>query len=288
MKSACLNIKRIISIIIVVCICGFANAQVKAKADTSKTKKTVGVAVSPASMHLEIKPGTTVIKEITINNDTKKLNKFKIGFSDFTANREGKPSPASKDSKYALSKYVNLVPSYVELKPGEITKIKVIINIPDSADFSTWTIITIDQSNERPKLDASPSPDKMAMGVIPSVGFGVYIYQNPPNVKNNNVDILNFSTGNDKKDNSKEFLMEIKNTGDGIAYTAAYVEVVNLNDGKKTRLPSTMFTLLPQFTRDLVLKFPKNLTPGKYSAIGVVDFGSKDQINGQEIEFSIP
>lgn len=246
----------------------------------------MGVAISPSSMHLCIKPGTTVTKEISITNDTKKINKFKMGFSDFAMGRDGKPTTTAKDSKYSLSKWINIVPSYIELKPGEKTKIKLIISIPDSVNYSAWTIVTIDEVNDRPPISAPNNNNTIAMGIIPSIGFGVYIYQNPPNVKINNVDILKFYV--DEKNANKCFVMEIKNTGDGIGYSAVYVDITNLSNGKKTRTPSNRFTILPQFSRDLIIKFPEGLTPGKYSAIGVVDFGSKDEINGQELEFSIP
>jgi len=257
--------------------------------DTSNSKyKDMGVAISPASMHLNLKTGTSTTKEITINNDTKKINKFRIGFSDFIMGTNGKPTNSPKESKYALSKYINITPTFVELKPGEVTKVKLIITIPDTATYSAWTIITVDQETDRMPLDGLSNNKSIAMGVTSSIGFGVYVYQNPPNVTINSVEILNFYIDYNEKDHSKDFVMEVKNTGDGIGYTAAYVELVNLNDGNKIKIPAITFTVLPQFTRLLKIKMPSGLTSGKYSAIGVIDFGSTDQINGQELEFTIP
>ena len=248
----------------------------------------MGVAVSPSSMHLCIKPGTSVTKEITINNSTKKTCKFKIGFTDFSMGRNGKPMNSAKDSKYSLSKWINIAPSYIELKPGEKGKVKLIISIPDSVIYSAWTIITVDEITERQKMDVSNNGNTIAMGIIPSIGFGIYIYQNPPNVKNNNVEIQKFQLGKKDRDTTQYFIMDLKNIGDGIGYSAVYVEMTNLSNGKKVRTPSLKFTILPQFSRELFIKLPVNLTSGKYSAIGIVDFGSKDEINGQELEFTIP
>ncbi|NVO03076.1 MAG: hypothetical protein HXX09_10300 [Bacteroidetes bacterium] len=248
----------------------------------------MGVAVSPASMHLCVKPGTSVSKEITINNSTKKTRKFKIGFADFSMGKNGKPINSSKESKYSLSKWINIAPSYIELKPGEKGKVKLIIAIPDTVNFSAWTIVTVDEVTERPKMDVSNGGNTIAMGVTPSIGFGVYIYQNPPNVKINSVEIQKFQVGKKDRDTTKYFVMDLKNIGDGIGYSAVYVEMTNLSNGKKVRTPSLKFTILPQFSRELFIKFPLNLTSGKYSAIGIVDFGSKDEINGQELEFTIP
>ena len=150
----------------------------------------MGVSVSPSSMHLTIKPGTSIVREIRVNNSTKKLYKFNITYCDFEMGRNGKPvSLKPGEGKYGLSKWINVAPSYFELKPQQEIKLKVVIDIPDVEDAyrSAWTIITVDQVIDRPPLDATNKPNSIAFGITPSIGFGVYVYQNPPNVKINKV-----------------------------------------------------------------------------------------------------
>ena len=257
--------------------------------DTSDKKyEDMGVAVSPSSMHLGIKPGTTVTKEITIFNDTKKTNKFQIAFSDFEMGRNGKPtSMKAGEGKYALSRWINLVPSYVELKPQEKKKIKLVITIPDEPDAykAAWTIVTIDQVVDRPPLAVTNNGNTLAMGILPSIGFGVYVYQNPPNVKINSVEIQKFALV--ETEGKKTLEMIAKNTGDGIGYCTTYAEITNINTGKKTKLNDKRFTILPQYFRDFSFDLPSDLPKGKYSAVGVLDFGSKEDIVVAEIEFVI-
>jgi hypothetical protein len=280
----------IITAVLFLTVCFAYAQQINKQKDTSTNKyKDMGVAISPASMHLNLKPGTITTKEILINNDTKFVKKFSLSFMDFIADQNEQPIAAPKGTKYAMSRYINIVPSYIELQPYQKTKVKLVISIPDTADYSAWTIVLVNQATDRAKLGPVKDDKTISMGITPSIGFAVYVYQNPPNVKINNVEITNFKIANDKKEpTKKDFVMGIKNTGDGIGYTVAYVELVNLNDGKKIRLPNVSFTVLPQFSRDVIIKFPDNLTPGKYSAVGVVDFGSNDIVNGDEIEFTYP
>ena len=249
----------------------------------------MGVSVSPSSMHLNIKPGTSVVKEIRVNNATKKPYNFSIGYCDFEMGRNGKPlSLKQGEGKYGLSKYINVSPSYFSMKPGEEIKLKVVITIPDSGDASRslWTIITIDQVVDRAPLDANDQPKRLALGISPSFGFGVYVYQNPPNVKINSVVIDKFLY--QEKDGKRKIDMAVKNTGDGISYCTSYIELTNLKTGKQEKLQVKRFTILPQYFRDFFYDLPVGLPSGKYTAVGVVDFGSSEEIVAAEAEFEIP
>lgn len=250
--------------------------------------KDMGVSVSPSSFHLNIKPGNSAIKEIKVKNDTKKTTKFNVGFNDFEMNNLGKPITTSqKDCHYCLSRYISAAPSYFELKPGEEVKIKLTIAIPDSENTykALWTIVTIDQVTERAPLDLEPHPNRLSMGVIPSIGFGVYIYQNPPNVKLNKINIEKFLYT--EKEGKRFFDLKVKNIGDGISFCSSYVSLTNLNTGEQKKINVKNFTILPQFIRDFKIDLPTNLLPGKYSAVGVVDFGNEEEMIAAQADFEI-
>lgn len=277
----------------------FASSYVFGQADSLKPKirpeipdsafEDMGVAVSPASMHLSIKPGSSVVKEIKINNVTKLSYNFNVGYCDFEMGRNGKPlSLKAGEGKYGLSKWINVSPSYFTLKPGEEIKLKVVIEIPEQEDAyrAAWTIITIDQIVDRPALDAGNKPDRVSFGVIPSFGFGVYVYQNPPNVKINSVVIDKFNY--QEKDGKRKIEMAVNNTGDGISYCSSYVELTNTKTGVQNKLQVKKFTILPQYFRDFFYDLPLDLPSGNYTAVGVVDFGSSEEIVAAQAEFVVP
>lgn len=249
-----------------------------------------GVSVSPSSMHLSIKPGQTEIKEIKVKNFTKKTHKFQVSFSDFEMGTNGKPlSIKNRDSSnYGLSKWINAAPTYFELKPGQETKVKLTISIPNDPEGykAHWTIVTIDMVPDRPPLDVQPSDKTIAFGIIPSFGFGVYVYQNPPNVLVNKLAIKQFAMV--EKDGKKQIKFEVKNIGDGISYCKSYVELTNLNTGQQQRLKVKNFTILPQFNREFYYDLDElKLKPGKYQVMGVIDFGSDEEILATEMEIEI-
>ena len=57
--------------------------------------------------------------------------------------------------------------------------------------------------------------------------------------------------------------------------------------GSQDRLPVKHFTILPELIRDFKFNLPHTLEPGRYSAVGVLDFGSTEEIQAAELEFEI-
>ena len=261
--------------------------------------KDMGVSISPSTMHINIRPGQSFTRDVRLKNETDKPYEFIVGFQDFEMSTAGKASMTftpgkddseevkSKGAKYGLSKHIVVTPNAFSLKPGEEIKLKVLVDIPDEEEnyIAKWGIITIDQIYERPPLDPGDQPNRLAMGVIPTFGFGIFVYQNPPNVKINQLDIDAFRM--EKGEKSDRIVMQVKNVGDGITYCVSYLELMNMQTGSQQKLQSRNFTILPQHHRIFNYELPSNLPPGKYSAVGVVDYGHKEEIIAAELEFEI-
>ena len=252
--------------------------------------KTKGISVSPAHFHLNMKPGEVKTYKITIKNDTEKIEKFKVNTYDFNMNGKGKSSfmPAGS-GKYSLSKWLNVSPTFIEINPGEKKEVKFTVSIPadSTGKKAAWNIIMIEQEEPRKKLEPpSQSDNTIALGVIPTFAFGVFVYQNPPNVSSNNVEITNFSKVA-KNDSINVIQIEAKNSGDGIAYCTSYVDLTNLTTGKQERLMVKRFTIVPELTRDFTFVLPKELKKGKYLAIGVLDYEGSGEIQAAKMEFEI-
>ncbi len=262
------------------------------KLDTSKKGITdLGVAVAPAMMFYRVKPGETKVEFLTVTNDTYKKNKFKLTFSDFTMNDKGaiQQIPVGKATEYGLSRWITAAPNYIELNPGEKKKIAITVTLPnvDSAYRSLCALLMLDQVIDKEYIGPpSPSnPNQVSMGVIPTYGFGVYIYQNPPNVKINKVEIVNFTFAYDTA--NKYITLHVKNVGDGMGFCKSYIELTNLTTGKNERIPLRSFTVFPKKERTLDFMIPGKIAKGKYNAMAVLDFGSKEEIEAAEREFTV-
>ena len=241
----------------------------------------LGVAVAPANIRYRTKPGSTETKYITVTNDTHKPEKFKISVSDFDLNDKGGliQLPMNETHEYGLTKWISVSPGFIELKPGEKKKVAVTLTVPEDpkAYRAGWALVMIDQTKERSELaPKTDSKGNVVMGVIPVFGFGVYIFQNPPNVKLNKVEIVKFNFTYDDK--NRFVSIQAKNIGDGMGFCKAYVEINNLNTGYKEKLFLKQCTIFPGKERNMEFQLPGGLTKGKYIATAVLDFGSDEQV----------
>lgn len=255
----------------------------------NKPRRSTGVSVSPAHFHFNQKQGETKSYDITVNNSTSTPKQFKVNIYDFDMNNKGKSSflPAGK-GKYSLSKWVTMSPTFIELKPFEKKQVKVTVSVPtnDQGRKAAWSILMIEQEAPRNSLlNPKKSGSTVALGVIPTFAFGVFAYQNPPNVEINKIEFKDFQFKKTKDFTS--LYLEVENMGDGIAYCTSYIDLTNLDTGKQQRLKVKKFTIIPELVRDFTFNLPKSLPKGKYLAVGVLDYESSEEIQAARLEFEI-
>ena len=251
----------------------------------------MGISVSPSTMRFKVKPGTLKTLTLKMTNDTKKLYNFQVGFQDYGAGDDGATdSPVDKYSMYALSKYIVVTPTLIELKPRQSKVVNVTVDIPagDSMAVSMWTILTLDQVIEREKLEVPNITDNaIGMGVKNSMGFGINIFQNPPNVIVNNVEITAMNFNKKTATNPNNIFMKAKNAGTGIGYCLYYLELTNLVTGKQTKLKVKQFAIFPGYSKEFKFELPKDIEKGPYSAMAVLDFGNKEELQTAELDFTV-
>lgn len=259
-------------------------------ADSNETNgiDTKGVSVSPAHFHLNMKPGQVKSYKIKVNNDTEGKQEFKVTSYDFNMNGKGKSAfIAPGTGKYSLSKWMNISPTFFEINPGETKEISFTISIPNDStgNRAAWSIIMIEQAKPRTELaPAQRGSGTVALGVVPTYAFGVFVYQNPPTVKTENVEITDFRM--ETKENVNTVFIEAENLGDGIAYCTSYIDLINNKTGAQVRLTVKKFTIVPGLIRDFVFKMPA-LVPGQYTAIGVLDYEGSEEIQAAKMQITI-
>lgn len=257
------------------------------------TERSAGVAISPSTLRFNTKPGTLQIKSFKITNDTKRNYQFNLVLQDYAVDEQnGKELYMPKNYRYALSKYLSLSPNYVELKAGESKNISVTLDIPpvDTNNISMWTMLIVDQVvNKNKKLELNKAnANALAMGINVGMGFGIRIYQNPPNVKITDVEILKLAYAVPKtKKNKGHLLIDLQNMGDGISYCLNYIEMTHFATGKQTKYKVNQLSIMPKNKKQVKFELPAELSAGKYSAVVVIDFGDKDNLQTAEIEFKI-
>ena len=251
--------------------------------------KSLGVSVSPSHFHFTQEQGQIKTYDITVKNTTSTAKSFNVNIYDFDMNGKGKSSflPPG-DGKYSLSKWMNISPTFIELEPFKTKKVKVTVSVPsdDNGRKAAWSILMIEQEAPRNNLvNTKKDGNTVAFGIVPTFAFGIFAYQNPPNVLTNNIEFTEFQFL--ENDAVNKLLLEVQNKGDGIAYCTSYIDLTNLDTGEQQRLRVKNFTIVPDLTRDFIFNLPQTLQKGKYLAVGVLDYDSSEEIQAAKLEFEI-
>jgi hypothetical protein len=251
--------------------------------------KSLGVSVSPSHFHFTQEQGQIKTYDITVKNTTSTAKSFNVNIYDFDMNGKGKSSflPPG-DGKYSLSKWMNISPTFIELEPFKTKKVKVTVSVPsdDNGRKAAWSILMIEQEAPRSNLvNTKKDGNTVAFGIVPTFAFGIFAYQNPPNVLTNNIEFTEFQFL--ENDAVNKLLLEVQNKGDGIAYCTSYIDLTNLDTGEQQRLRVKNFTIVPDLTRDFIFNLPQTLQKGKYLAVGVLDYESSEEIQAAKLEFEI-
>jgi|TARA_B110000090_G_scaffold147360_1_gene161715 hypothetical protein len=251
--------------------------------------KSLGVSVSPSHFHFTQEQGQIKTYDITVKNTTSTAKSFNVNIYDFDMNGKGKSSflPPG-EGKYSLSKWMNISPTFIELEPFKTKKVKVTVSVPsdDNGRKAAWSILMIEQEAPRNNLvNTKKDGNTVAFGIVPTFAFGIFAYQNPPNVLTNNIEFTEFQFL--ENDAVNKLLLEVQNKGDGIAYCTSYIDLTNLDTGEQQRLRVKNFTIVPDLTRDFIFNLPQTLQKGKYLAVGVLDYESSEEIQAAKLEFEI-
>lgn len=248
-----------------------------------------GITVSPSHLNFRVDPGKMATKKVKVSNYTEKNQKFKVTYNDFDISKDGKSSflePGTSD--YSLSNYISISPTFLELAPGASQEVTLTVQIPadPNAGRAAWGVLVVEQVEEKTALDpGNDSGETIAFGITPTFAFGVWIYQNPSKVEDMRVDITNFLF---EEAAEKQLLMlKVENKGNGISFCNAYVEITNLDNGEQVTLGGKRYTILPGYERTFTFETPAALIKGNYSAVGVLDYNSDEELVAAELEFKV-
>lgn len=279
---------RLINLLLIFVACQSFSTAVCQENDDDKFNK--GITVSPSHVNFNVDMGKIETKKVKISNYTSQTQKFSIKYNDFDISQDGKSTfLEAATSKYSLSKLVNIVPTFIELEAGKSADISITVQVPTDpeANKAAWGILLIEQSEEKKVLDpGNTSGQTIAFGITPTYAFGVWLYQNPPNVESMNVDIENFSYKKDS-DSLRMLTLSVENKGDGISFCKAYVELTNLKTGNQISLGGKMYTILPGYNRTFIFELPSDTPGGEYSAVGVIDYNSDEEVVAAELDLTI-
>ena len=248
------------------------------------------VSIAPSRLYYKTSIGEYKTQEVMITNSSTSKQSFTIGFSDFEPTGIQGKSKFMKtgESPNSCSQWLNATPAFFELEPGQTQKVQVLMQVPSTPEANKvkWAAMQVKLTKEK-KTNESDDKSAIGMGIMETFQFVVHIFQSPPTVTFKNAEIQNFSEISSSTDSIRILALKVKNSGEAILDCASYMELTNTQNGAEQRQKPIAFTLLPGAEREVKFYLPRSIPKGKYSVLGVVDYGSKDNVQAAEMELTI-
>jgi len=258
-------------------------------ASIASTSEAQNVTIAPSRLYYKVDVGGYKSQTVTITNSSKVNQSFSISFSDFEApGTEGKSKfMEAGESQNSCSRWLSASPSFFEIAPGQSQQVQILLQVPNlpEANKVKWSAMKVKLTKEKQKAEMTDQ-NAVGMGVTETFQFVVHIFQSPPSVTFKSADIEGFREITTPNDTTRVLSLHVKNSGDAILDCASYIELTNLQTGNEERLKPFAFTILPGGARDVKFHLPV-LSTGKYSVLGVVDYGSKENVQAAELDIDV-
>ncbi|MBC7912813.1 MAG: molecular chaperone [Pyrinomonadaceae bacterium] len=253
--------------------------------------KAQSISVSPSRFYYKVNPGGIKSQILKVTNNSTAKESFVITFGDFAAPGTQGKSVLMKpgESPNSLVKNISANPSFFELEPGKSQDVQVILEMPNLPESNKvkWGTLMLKIEKEKKSAKGATNSD-VGMGILETFQFIVHVFQTPPNVTYKKAEIVSFQeVVGDQPTAGRVVAISTKNTGEAILDCASYIEYVHLRTGKQVRLKPSAFTVLPGGAREVKFILPTDLEKGKYNLTGVVDYGSKEEVQAAEMEIEI-
>lgn len=244
--------------------------------------------VSPAKLKYKIDPFESDKKVITITNHSNKLTVFRISYSDFILNDEGKiESVALNSTENSCISW--LVPNndVFEVKPNESYQVLMNMQVPVDDYKARWGYIYIQTTTERTSFSVDKDAAQTGLNLQAKIAIDVIRTPRTPQVAK--IDIKDLIEIKDDKSEKEErvFSTVIENSGVDIHECNVFFIASDLSSGKEYEFERIKIKSYPGFLRKVTFTLPKTLPRGEYSLVALLDYGNKTIIKGARLNKNI-
>lgn len=240
--------------------------------------------VSPAQLFFNAEPGQIQTIPISIFNHSNTKTSFVVSLGDYVVNRDGeKIGMPAASTEHSLVNWISINPPFLEINPNEERQVLVSIQAPVGDFSSKWANIIVRTSKEQTALAADKD---LQAGLVVNGQMILRAVQSPKTNINYKLKIAGLAEiASDST--TRIFTATIDNIGDKIAKCKVTLLASNLETAEETKLDEITFESYPDNQLNIKLKMKQILPPGKYALAAILDYGSKQNLEGTQILLDI-
>ncbi|GAO29745.1 fimbrial biogenesis chaperone [Geofilum rubicundum] len=246
--------------------------------------------ISPSRFYFKQAPGESGIQLLRVTNNGEKPETFQISFANFDSEgNQGKTSLVDDDFSSGCAHWLSATPAFFEVAPGETKDVEIRIQVPSTPEALSvrWATGQVRLASERSALNERGA-DVTGMQIIQTFQFLFHVFQTPPALQDmKEASVLSFQNVTEGQDAQVTLLMEVENSGTAIVDCVPYLDVLNTVSGETERIMNKPFSILPGGKRMVRFLLPEAMAPGPYNILGVIDYGSRTDLAGAELNIVV-
>ena len=147
-----------------------------------------------------------------------------------------------------------------------------------------WCLLYIQPAKEQTAFGADKAVNT---GILVTGRIVVQIFQTPKSNSNDLVKVYNLKEIPSDKEKVKKYAVTLDNLGEKINTCKVYLILSDIKTAEEKQYPPVEVETYPKSTRDVILELPSDIAPGQYALAAVVDYGSKNNLEGTQITIDI-
>lgn len=236
--------------------------------------------VSPVLIEFNAEPGKALTKNIFVTNHSSSKQSFSLTLADEVFFEGGKKHYKSAGTTpQSCANWLSIFPTYFDLNAGERQEIQLTIKVPGENYQTTWSTIFVKSAQER---GAAAADKSLNTGIVVNPRIAIKVFQSPNSNTNYNAQFAGA-----KQLDPERVELSIQNTGEKIIKPKISAEIINNSTGETIAVDPMPSFVLPGITRAVPFVLPE-LKAGDYTAVFIMDYHKNSDLEGYELNISIP
>lgn len=218
---------------------------------------------------------------ITVSNYSDEPMNICVIPADYIRDSEGGvDTPAAGETRHSLFPYVSLSSTYISLEPNSSHNLEYVINLSEEVQGSRWFALYFEPDLEPSEIEDA-DPDKANFFIQVVVAYRTLILATAVGTEEPNGSITGMRI---IEEPAFGFEVDLHNTGNVYYRATGWLDIRDERGETVTTLSIERSFVLPdQMLTIRVIHDELRLSPGKYLALAVIDFGGDQLVAGQLI-----
>ncbi len=232
--------------------------------------------VGPGKVEVEVRPGQTVYREVTVTNRIDDNRTFEFYIEDMSGSADGTEAAVllgDQNGPYSLRDFVSVPSETVTLGLGQRARVPVRISMPENAEpggyYGAVLVSTVQKNSAGETMVQSP--------VVARIGTLFFI--TVPGAAERSGDLLEFSTQNDQRwfqQGPVTFHIAYENTGSVHQNPYGELRITNLFGQEVGYVALDPWFVLPKSVRTREVTWDSELLLGRYKVEATINRGYND------------